>query len=605
MVEKPTNAKVTTILMKTKTLLLAILLFVHALTAEPLRSDSLATARDPVGLWCAKRHFGPELKGDLAIQHRGDYWIAEIGGVTEFVTVSDNQISFEISGEQGGFRGRFTGDQIIGHWIQPHTVVNGCRYATPVILSQQGPNRWLGEVSPLDDHMTFYLPVKRNEDGSFATFLRNPERNSGRFMRVDRISLDTNKVSLFGRRSSDQPEELLMVGSFNTEHEMFSLSLPWRGGTYDFHRASEFEELGFYPRSKSPAPYTYHAPPLLDDGWPVANLADVGISRDTIAKFVEMLIKMPIESVQTSDIHALLIARHGKLVLEEYFHRYSRDQLHDTRSASKSMTSALFGAAMLDNQTISISTGVFEVMDGASALIHLDPRKQVLKVEHLLTMSSGLDCDDSNSDSRGNEDTMQEQAVQPDWYRYTLDLDMVRNPGEKAVYGSANPNLLGGVLAKTTGRWLPDLFRELIAEPLQIRNYALNLTPTGDAYMGGGGHFTLRDFMKLGQMILDDGKWQGRQIVSAEYARRSTSALVEIEGHGYGYLWWVVEYPFRGRTIRAFFAGGNGGQLVLGIPELDLLIGFYGGNYSDRAGLIPQQEYIPKYILPSIESPVE
>jgi CubicO group peptidase (beta-lactamase class C family) len=316
-----------------------------------------------------------------------------------------------------------------------------------------------------------------------------------------------------------------------------------------------------------------------------------------------MLIDLPIDSVHASDIHGVLLARRGRLVLEEYFHGFHRDEPHDTRSASKSVTSVLTGAALLQGDPISPSTPVYEAMFGAGAAgaTDLDPRKRAITVENLLTMSSGLDCDDSNSDSPGNEDIMQEQTGQPDWYRYTLDQKMVRTPGEKAVYGSANPNLLGGVLARKTGRWLPDLFRDLVAEPLQIRRYAINLTPTGDSYMGGGARFLPRDFMKLGQMMIDGGRWHGRQIVSRDWARKSSSPLYELAGIRYGFLWWVIDYPYGSRTVRAFFAGGNGGQVVMGIPELDLVIAFYGGNYSDAVLFTPQRVFVPQYILPAVK----
>jgi CubicO group peptidase (beta-lactamase class C family) len=109
-----------------------------------------------------------------------------------------------------------------------------------------------------------------------------------------------------------------------------------------------------------------------------------------------------------------------------------------------------------------------------------------------------------------------------------------------------------------------------------------------------------RDFMKLGQMMLDGGKWHGRQIVSSAWAERATSALVEIEEHGYGYYWWIEQYPYMGDTLSAFFAGGNGGQIVMGIPELDMVIAFYAGNYSDMVFLTLQREYVPKYILPAL-----
>jgi CubicO group peptidase (beta-lactamase class C family) len=287
----------------------------------------------------------------------------------------------------------------------------------------------------------------------------------------------------------------------------------------------------------------------------------------------------------------VLVARHGKLVLEEYFHGTSPDEPHDTRSAAKSLTSVLAGAAKLP-----VSTPVYRAMGAATD----DPRKQAMTVEHLLTQSSGLDCDDSDDNSPGNEDVMQDQTAQPDWYRYTLDLKNIRQPGEKSVYCSCQPNLAGGILARKSGKWLPDLFRELIAQPLQIERYGMNLMPTGEAYMGGGVRFLPRDFMKLGQVLLDGGKWHGRQIVSPNWAKRSTSPLTMIGDSKYGYLWWLADYPYKGRTVRAFYAGGNGGQTVIGIPALDLVIAFYGGNYSDRVLFVPQRVFVPEDILPAV-----
>ncbi len=67
------------------------------------------------------------------------------------------------------------------------------------------------------------------------------------------------------------------------------------------------------------------------------------------------------------------------------------------------------------------------------------------------------------------------------------------------------------------------------------------------------------------------------------------------------FLWWVTDYPYRNRTVRAFFAGGNGGQIVMGIPELDLVIAFFGGNYSDSSSLVPQRVFVPQYVLPAVK----
>ena len=106
--------------------------------------------------------------------------------------------------------------------------------------------------------------------------------------------------------------------------------------------------------------------------------------------------------------------------------------------------------------------------------------------------------------------------------------------------------------------------------------------------------------MKLGQLLLNGGTWNGRRILTPEWTRRATSHLAEIGTSQYGYLWWLGEYPYRGRTVRAFSAQGNGGQFVIGIPELDLVIAFYGGNYADKASNTAQEVYVPQYILPAV-----
>jgi CubicO group peptidase (beta-lactamase class C family) len=498
---------------------------------------------------------------------------------------------------------------IRGHWQQPRTVQAGGPFATPVVLTAQRAGRWRGTVAPLDDTMTFHLRVHVGdghgaETGKTLAFLRNPERNAGRFLIVEDVVMDAGGgVKLMGRRpgaAPDAPAGELASGRYDGGSGTLSLYLPFAGGTFDFRRATSSQEAGFYPRSRAPQGYTYRVPAADDDGWTVGTVDEAALSRDALSKFAKLLIETSIDGVDAPYLHAVLMARHGKLVFEEYFHGFHRDELHDTRSAAKSLTSMLIGAAMLKGAKVRADTPVYAAMNGGTAPEGLDPRAQAMKLEHLLTMSSGLDCDDSDPGSPGNEDTMQEQTAQPDWYRYTLDLKMVRAPGEKAVYCSVNPNLAGGVLARATGQPLAELVDELIARPLQMGRYALFLTPTGGAYMGGGARTRPRDFLKLAQVMLDGGKWRGKPVVSAEWAKTSVSPLVTIGDANYGYLWWTVDYPYKGRTVRAFYAAGNGGQIALAVPELDLAVAFLGGNYSQPVAQLAQKVYVPQFILPAV-----
>lgn len=567
--------------------------------ANAARPDPPSPESEIVGLWSARRDFGPHVRGTLLIAREGTRGRAEIAGRSAPVRFEGDRLSFVLSNGEGDFRGRLSKGRIVGHWIQ-RTVSNRSGWATPVFLESDGPDRWRGTVEPLEDRNTIYMPIRRNEDGTMGTFLRNPERNLGRFLGVERIVIDGRAVKLMGRRSDQAPRTTVAEGTFDPEAERISIYLPWRGGTYDFQRASAADEAAFYPRGQPPEPYAYRAPPKTGDGWAVGSLEEAGVSREAIERFVQMLLNVPMDSIHASDVHAVLIARHGKLVLEEYFHGFHRDEPHDTRSASKSATSVLAGAAIHRGLPVATTTIVDDVLRGAASLSDSDPRRREMTVETLLTMSPGLDCDDADPQSPGQEDTMQEQAEEPDWYRFMLKLPLVRRPGEKAVYCSGVSNLIGGVLGRATGRWLPDLYHELLATPLQFGRYALNLTPTGDAYMGGGTHLLPRDFLKLGQLMMDGGRWKDRRIIAEDWARRSVSPLYALRAYHYGYQWWVTEYPYGGRKVRAFFAGGNGGQVVMGVPELDLVIGFMGGNYSDPALFIPQRVYVPEHILPAV-----
>ena len=117
------------------------------------------------------------------------------------------------------------------------------------------------------------------------------------------------------------------------------------------------------------------------------------------------------------------------------------------------------------------------------------------------------------------------------------------------------------------------------------------------------GNFTTRDFMKLTQLFLNEGQWEGRQIVSREWAQTSGAALRVLSprsGQTYGYLWNSFAYPYRGRKLHAYFPGGNGGQVYIGIPDLDLLIAFTGGNYADPVMFRSQREFVPDDILPAV-----
>ena len=588
--------------MKAFASLFAVFLLLPFTALAQTSNAAKSPAAELIGLWEAKQRFGPEVRGTLVIRQLGSRWLAEIAGRTLEPTVAGDSISFAVPNELGRFVGKLDSRRlnIIGHWIQPGTPEFG-PLASPVILTKRGA-MWQGTVTPMESSMTFYLLVKVKEDGSLSAFLRNPERNIGvNQYPVDHLEREGDAIKVFAAAKDSGTARLLAEGKYDGKRETLSIYFGDRGGSYDFRRVAPDGISNFYPRGRRNAAYVYQVPLTLDDGWPTASLEEVGISQPVIERFVRMVIDTPIDSVHAPEVHGVLIARHGKLVFEEYFHGADREKPHDMRSASKSLTATLIGAAINSGVPLKVSTPVYQIMNGGTFPDGLDPRKRELTLEHLLTMSSGLDCDDADPNSPGREDYVTDESPEPDYYKATLALKNIRDPGAKAVYCSINPNLAGGVLKQATGRSLPDLMQELVAEPLQMKLYYLGITPTGDAYMGGGAKFLPRDFLKLAQLHLNGGTWNGHRVLTPDWVRRSTTPQYKFSETAplqYGYLWWTYDYPYQGRKVRAYYASGNGWQHAIAIPELDLVIGFYAGNYADRLPL--HQDYIPNWILPAV-----
>jgi CubicO group peptidase (beta-lactamase class C family) len=551
-----------------------------------------------VGLWGCERTFGPEVvHGRLTLVQQGAQWRAEIAGHEVPVEFADGNLKLVLPGGRGQFRGRMVGGAIQGHWIQPLTVANGTAYATPVELKPVHSHLWQGQVEPMEDRRSFYLVIRREKDGSLGAFLRNPEANSGRFMPIGAVIADGDRVHFTDR----ERREDLLVGRWNTERTTFSLYFPNYGQTLDFTRRSRDEATGFYPRSLAEAAYVYRPPLAAGDGWPTAALTDVGLDPVPLRRLVEQILATETTGVESPYIQSVLIARHGKLVMEEYFYGFDRDRPHDWRSAGKTLASTLVGIAIDHGAPFDVTTPIYTLFPQYKAFAHPDPRKSRITVEHLLTMSSGLDGDDSNDDSPGNEDRMQSQTDQPDWYKYALDLAVTREPGERGVYFTGGINLLGGIVENTTRIWLPDFLYERFAQPLGIRRYHLNLTPLGNAYMGGGIQMRPRDFLKFGQLFLDHGRWKGQQVVSERWVERATRPHSGINTAGdYGYAWWIRDYQVGGKAYHAFSAQGNGGQGLFVFPDLDLVVLSTGGNYSSETGTLFRDRLIPEFILPAL-----
>jgi CubicO group peptidase (beta-lactamase class C family) len=345
------------------------------------------------------------------------------------------------------------------------------------------------------------------------------------------------------------------------------------------------------------------APDTLTDGWPTAPPAEVGIDVERIGPLVAAITAA---DTQWGLPHAILIARHGKLVVEEYFYGYDHSTWQDMRSASKTVASTLVGLAIRDGHIPGADTPVLSLLPRYRRYDHWDPRKAQITVADLMNMNSGLDANDYDPESAAAEPVYQSQTARQDWVKLALDVPLVRAPGAPPFYyGGANPLIVGGVLDQTVGepvQWFAD--RTLFA-PLGITDYKILLDPGGVPYMGGGLRLRPRDMLAFGQMYLNGGMWNGHRVLPEQWVRESWTPrgrLQQFQGeHAYGYLWWHFPYRVGDRVIDAIEARGNGGQYISVFPSLDLVVVITGGNYRNGKVRVPE-EMLAQFILPAVVS---
>jgi CubicO group peptidase (beta-lactamase class C family) len=570
-------------------------------TMTATRVGAQTSASPLIGIWGTSISFGPSIRGDLTIlgSRNASALTALIHGYEVPVTRRGDSVSFALPTDLGKFRGeidRSTGN-IRGHWIQPPMVVNGSSYASPVTLrSIEGA--WRGEVAPLEDRFTLFTKIDRAPDGRLFAVFRNPELNlrggAQRFL----VSMDGLAVHF--RDSTNARNNFDAV--YDSAQKLLTFTYPQLGRTLDLAHLTTPRATEFFPRPGESARYAYRQPLADSDGWKVSSLGAEGFDAAKVSGLVQSIIDIDPAVPSAPLVHSVLIARHGKLVLEEYFFGYDESQPHDLRSASKTFASVLAGIAIDHGARFNINTPVLSLFPEYANVANVDDRKRQITVENLMTMSTGLACDENDDNSPGNENTMQSQTAQNDWYKFTLDLPMVHAPGETYAYCSGTVNLLGGVVRNTTHMWLPDFFQKYVADPLDIRRYYMNLGPTGEAYFGGGLRLRPRDLLKLGQLYLDGGRWNGRRVVSASWVAQSVSPQIKTGAESAdGYNWHLNTLHAGGKSYKEYEANGNGGQFLIVLPELDIAVVFTAANYNSYGVWKKfRDEMVPQFVIGAV-----
>jgi len=365
------------------------------------------------------------------------------------------------------------------------------------------------------------------------------------------------------------------------------------------------------------AQYGYQYPDTLSDGFKVASLEEVNIKTRPIEEAVNKIYKG-----QYSEVHSMLIYKDGKLVLEEYFpgHEYQwdgpyhhgewinweRNMDHHLMSSTKSVTSALIGIAIDKGFIESVHQSIFDYLPDHQHL--RSESKEHIAIEHLLTMTSGLEWREWSAPySSYDNPCIGIWVADTDPISYILEKSLVDEPGTRFNYSTGNMILLGEIIRNATSLGIDMFSMKYLFEPLGIdsADWALQYENGVDA---NNLRLTPRAMTKIGATFANNGVWNGKRIVSEEWVEKSVKPYpgnqgINIPGEpsgrlGYSYSWWTKVYRIGGERVHMYAAGGFGGQHIMVLPEVSMVVVFTGGNYLSKR---PPFKILEKYILPAIE----
>jgi CubicO group peptidase (beta-lactamase class C family) len=352
------------------------------------------------------------------------------------------------------------------------------------------------------------------------------------------------------------------------------------------------DERVWFPRPHSSLGYTYAPPAAREDGLPVGAVEGAPLDLTRLRQMAEAIV-----AGRYPDVHGVLIAHRGRLVFEEYFYEYDVKSPHAMRSATKSVVSALVGLAIAKGQLKDVRQPVLPFFAAEYPQIAtVTDAKRRITIEDLLTNRSGLDCDDWNQASPGNESKM---GRSEDWVKFTLDLPMRNEPGVTSSYCSGGVIVLGRLVEKVSGKPLEAFAREQFFDPLGIRDFEWQFDPDRssiDTFCQLS--LTPRDMVKIGLLYMNGGTWNGRQVLPADWVKASTTRHTSLGDTDYGYLWWRPYLEVPGGRHHGIMATGNGGQKIFLWPALDLVVVMTGGNYNTQS---PANALAIKYILPALD----
>ena len=316
-------------------------------------------------------------------------------------------------------------------------------------------------------------------------------------------------------------------------------------------------------------------------GWRVSTPEEQGMDSGRLSAMLGEILE------ENYAIDSVTIVRNGYMVADVSIHPFSATSQHNIYSCTKSVVSALAGIAIEQGYIEGLQQPVLSFFPQRT-IANRDANKEAMTLEHLLTMTTGFRCQDSYLYRWSGLDQMRESE---DWVQFVLDLPMEGEPGERFEYCNGASVLLSGIIQETTGMSADEYAVEHLFGPLGISDIDWSSNPQGLSVGYSELRMLPQDMAKIGVLYLNEGRWDGEQIVPSEWVRASTrqyiSATLE---DGYGYQWWVDDSGM-------YLALGYRGQFIYVIPEKEMVVVFTS-SLEDNDFYVPQT-LLNEFIIPA------
>jgi len=298
------------------------------------------------------------------------------------------------------------------------------------------------------------------------------------------------------------------------------------------------------------------------------------------------------------NVESLIVYSQDEIIFEKYYNGFHKDSLHQIQSQTKSIVALLMGIAIdkgyvkSENEPVSLYFPDYFNKN--------DKLKSTVTIRDLLTMSAGFDWEEMLPFNDPENDNMN-MFNSGNWLKYALSRPMAEKPFTLFKYNSGCPMIVAGIIEKTSGMKLDEFAKQYLFDPLGIVQYRWLKDPTGFCHAGGGLFLKPADMMKIGVLVMNNGKWENHQVISGDWIKKATRSYLttSFDISTYGYFWWIRDRKTIGdKTTREVSAEGAGGQKLYIFPEYKLIIAFTEHNYTT-----PQVSpiFIQESILPLLK----